>query len=968
MDLSSREPAVGTLPPRARFRSSLGEQSLNGDWRFRLSPRLPDAPAGIEAEDYDDNSWDTIPVPSSWPMHGHGAPAYTNVQYPFPVDPPFPPDENPIGDHRLTFDADAKLLDGAVLRFDGIDSTADIWLNGELLGTTRGSRLMSEFDVSHLLRASGNVLVVRVAQWSATSYLEDQDMWWLPGIFRDVTLLARPQQAVRDLFVHADFAADAARGQGTGTLRIDVEADLPAEVTIDELGVVAAAGQQVEIGNVTGWTAEQPKRYLAKIRTELETIELEIGFRTVTVVDSQVLVNGQPIKFRGVNRHEHHPDLGRVVPRSVVESELRLMKQHNVNAIRTSHYPPHPDLLEVADELGFYLIDECDLETHGFGMNKWRGNPVADPDWRAALVERMSRTVHRDKNHPSVLIWSLGNESGTGDNLRVMAETARSLDPSRLIHYEGDRSSTYVDLYSRMYAPVDEVQKIGEKTEDPLDDAEQDAHRRALPFVLCEYIHALGNGPGGMSEYQEHVDRYPRLVGGFVWEWLDHGIRKKTADGEEYFGYGGDFGEEVHDGNFVIDGLVSADREPRPALLDLKKVYEPVTIELDKSWRTITITNKYAFSDLDHLRLDWAAEDADGRYAAGVLTAPAVGAGEQVTATLPSEIAAAARAGAVLTVTARLAKDTNWATEGHEIAWGQAGSVVASSQPVSGTSPVQHEDGGLVLGPARFDPVTGRLIDLAGTRLDGPRLNLWRAPTDNDNGMDHRIKRRDSAGWQRVRLDKLRGRLVTVAELEDDHGHGLQVTTRYAAPSFDRHVDVITTWRSDGSRISMQATLRPEGEWSPSWARIGLDFVLDGGYDAVAWAGRGPGQKYPDTGQNARLGYFASSVDDLQVPYVRPQENGSRWAQRLTLTGADSDLTISAPDGFAFAARPWSQQALAAAEHTVDLTPDGRLHLTIDHRQNGIGTASCGPGVLPAYRLDPTQLGAADLSFELILE
>ncbi|QDP97968.1 DUF4981 domain-containing protein [Microlunatus elymi] len=997
MDLSSREPAVGTLPPRARFRSSLGEQSLNsnrgeqklnsnrgeqklnsnrgeqklnsnsgeqklnGDWRFRLSPSLAAAPEGIEAEDFDDSSWDTIPVPSSWPMHGYGAPAYTNVQYPFPLDPPFVPDENPIGDHRLTFDADESLLQGAVLRFDGVDSTADVWLNGELLGTTRGSRLMNEFDVSHLLRAAGNVLVMRVAQWSASSYLEDQDMWWLPGIFRDVTVMARPAQAIRDLFVHADYADQ------TGTLRVDVDGDLPAEVRIDELGVVAAAGQQVKISNVIGWTAEQPKLYTAKISTELETIELKIGFRTITVADSQVLINGKPIMFRGVNRHEHHPDLGRVVPRSVVESELRLMKQHNINAIRTSHYPPHPVLLELADELGFYVIDECDLETHGFAMNQWRRNPVADPDWRPALVDRMSRTVHRDKNHPSVLIWSLGNECGTGDNLRVMAETARNIDPARLIHYEGDWSSTYVDLYSRMYAPVDEVHKIGEKTEEPLDDEAADAHRRELPFVLCEYIHAMGNGPGGMSEYQELFDRYPRLVGGFVWEWLEHGIRRRTDDGTEYFGYGGDFGEQVHDGNFVIDGLVSADREPRPGLIDLKKVYEPVAIDVDDAWRTITITNKYAFSDLDHLRWDWAAEDADGRYAAGVLTTVEVAAGQQATANLPAEIAAARRAGAVLTVTARLAKDTNWATEGHEIAWGQAGSVAATEQSVSGGSPVVHEADVLVLGPARFDATTGRLTDLAGTRIDGPRLNLWRAPTDNDNGMDWHIKRRESAGWQEVRLDQLQGRLADVAEIEDDHGHGLRVTTRYAAPSYDRHVDVITTWRSDGSRIRMQATLVPQGEWSPSWARIGLDFVLGGGYDNLAWAGQGPGQKYPDTGQAARLGYFTSSVADLQVPYVRPQENGSRWAQRLTLTG-DRPLTFSSADGFAFAARPWSQQALAAAEHTVDLVADGRLHLTIDHRQLGIGTASCGPGVLPAYRLDPAQLTETDLRMELIIE
>jgi beta-galactosidase len=961
MDLASREPGVGTLPPRARFSSSLGQQSLNGDWRFQLSPRLGSAPDGIEAEDFDDSGWSTIPVPSSWPMHGHGSPAYTNVQYPFPLDPPHPPDENPIGDHRLRFDADESLIDGAILRFDGIDNTADVWLNGELLGTTRGSRLPSEFNVSHLLRATGNVLVVRVAQWSATSYLEDQDMWWLPGIFRDVTLIATRDDAIRDIFVHAGYAG------GRGTLTVDVDSALPATVTVDELGVTAAAGERVELDSVIGWNAEQPKLYAATIRTELETVEIKIGFRTVEVVDTQILINSRPVLFKGVNRHEHHPDLGRVVPRDVVEHELRLMKQHNINAIRTSHYPPHPDLLDLADELGFYVIDECDLETHGFGMNKWRNNPVADPAWRPALVERMARMVHRDKNHPCIFSWSLGNECGTGDNLKAMAENAREIDSSRLIHYEGDRDSSYVDMYSRMYAPVDEVKKIGERTEEPTSDPVVDDHRRSLPFVLCEYIHAMGNGPGGMSEYQELFDRYPRLVGGFVWEWLEHGIRKQTDDGEQYFGYGGDFGEEVHDGNFVCDGLVSADRVPRPSLIDLKKVYEPIKIEIGAGWDTITITNKYAFRDLDHLRLDWAAEDAEGRYAAGVLPAIEVPAGQQVTAVLPSEVVAAHKGTGLLTVIARLAEDSPWAREGFEVAWGQAGSVTAPSEPVTGGVPVSRSPDGLQVGPGVFDPATGRLIELNGVAVDGPKLNIWRAPTDNDNGMDHVIKRRDSAKWAWARLDKIRGRLVTVDEVQDDQGHGLVITTRYAAPSYDRHIDVSTTWRSDGSRLSAAVSLDVSGDWGPTLARIGLDFVLDGSYDTVSWAGNGPGQKYPDTGQAARLGYFRSSVAALQVPYVRPQENGARWANQVTLSGGGPEVTIGGA-GFAFTARPWSQTALAAAEHTPDLVGDGKLYLTIDHRQQGIGTASCGPGVLPAYRLDPANLSEADRNFVLIFE
>lgn len=958
MDLSSLDGSVGTLPPRARFRSSLGEQSLNGDWRFRLSPSLAAAPAGVEAEDYDDADWQTIPVPSSWPMHGHGAPAYTNVQYPFPVDPPYVPDENPIGDHRLTFDADPAMLDGAVLRFDGIDNTADIWLNGERLGTTRGSRLPSEFAVGHLLRAAGNVLVVRVAQWSAHSYLEDQDMWWLPGIFRDVTLLAKPSTAINDIVVRADYHG------GRGMLTVDVDGPLPATISVDELGVRTEPGRTVEIDDVTGWTAEQPKLYRLTVSTEAETVELPIGFRTVSVDDGRLMINGRPILFKGVNRHEHHPDLGRVIPRSVVEHELRLMKQHNINAIRTSHYPPHPTLLELADELGFYVIDECDLETHGFGMNQWRRNPVADPAWRPALVERMTRMVNRDKNHPSIVIWSLGNECGTGDNLAAMAAAARAIDNSRLIHYEGDRDSAYVDVYSRMYASVEEVRAIGERAEEPTDDPAVDDHRRSLPFIQCEYIHAMGNGPGGMSEYQELFERYPRLAGGFVWEWLEHGIRRRSDDGLEYFAYGGDFGEPVHDGNFVIDGLVSADREPRPGLRDLKKVYEPVGVDLDPDWTMITISNKYDFSDLDHLRLDWAVEDESGRYAAGVLPTVEVAAGDQVTAALPDDLVAARRPGAVLTVSARLAKDTAWATEGHELAWGQAGAVTLPQTAVHGSAPVITEGDALTLGPARFDPASGRLVGLDGLAVDGPRLNLWRSPTDNDNGMDHAVKRRESDGWKRQRLDKLAGRTVSVAAVEDDRGHGLQVITRYAAPSYDRHVDLTITWRSDGIRLTATVRLQPEGTWPASWPRIGLDFTLDKACDRVRWAGRGPGQKYPDTGQAARLGFFEATVAELQVPYVRPQENGARWAERLTVAGGSRELTISGA-GFAFTARPWSQQTLDAARHTPDLHPDGATYLTIDHRQHGIGTASCGPGVLPAYRLDPAQLTEADLSFEL---
>ncbi len=962
LHLDSTEPGQGNLTAHAAFASSLGSLSLNGHWRFRWSPDLASAPTGVETEAFDDTSADSgfadLEVPSSWSMHGYGAPAYTNVKFPFPLDPPFPPDANPIGDHRLRFDTDERFDHGAVLRFDGVDNAAEVWLNGTRLGSTRGSRLPTEFDVSGVLRGSGNLLVVRVAQFSATSYVEDQDMWWLPGIFRDVTLIARPAGAIRDVFVHAGYA------DGRGELRVDVDADLSARVEIAELGLEGAAGVTLTAKKVEPWSAETPRLYSMIISTDLERVELRIGFRTVSVQNSQIMINGRPVLLKGVNRHEHHPDLGRVIPPDVIRHELELMKQHNINAIRTSHYPPHPRLLALADELGFYLIDECDYETHGFGLNGWRRNPSDDPEWRAALVHRMETTVHRDKNHPSVFCWSLGNEAGTGENLVAMAQAARAIDDSRIIHYEGDEDMGYVDVYSRMYAHPELVEQIGRGTEPKAATPELDEHRRTLPFLQCEYAHAMGNGPGGLSEYQQLFETYPRLNGGFIWEWLEHGIRI-TEDGRSWFGYGGDFGEAIHDGVFVIDGLVSADREPRPGLLDLKKVWEPVAITVAPDWSQVEIGNRYAMVGLEHCAFDWSVELDGDRVAAGVLSVGSCGPDEHLKIALPSECTGARTPGAVLTVSAKLAADTLWAKAGHELAWGQHTVEVGVPAVVSSTVGLEVEDGGVRFGPGRFDPTTGDLIGLGDLELNGPRINLWRAPTDNDNGRGTDAKEPDAAAWRRLGLDRLLVRTQSVGQDGDDW----VVRQRIGVAAADRSVDVIFRWSSDGERLQLQTQLEPDGRWPGSWPRIGLDFVLPGELNRVHWEGRGPGQAYPDTGQSQRSGSFDSTVAGLQVDYVRPQENGSRRARtvRLSDQSGTSGLRISGAE-FGFAARPWSQGVLTAAEHTPDLVPDGSTHLTVDHRQHGVGTAACGPGVLSGYRLVPSELSADELSFTLVLE
>ena len=517
--LEEVSPQTSARAPRAWLRSDVPRIELAGDWAFRLSPRA-DAPEDFAERGFDDAGWDRLPVPSHWQLHGYGAPAYTNVRYPFPVDPPHVPDENPTGDYRRHFTVPADWRDReAILRFEGVDSCLCAWLNGELVGTSMGSRLPVEFDVGWMLRpGEENVLAVRVHQWSAGSYLEDQDMWWLSGIFRPVTLQLRG--AIDDLFVHADY------DHVTGAGRLRVEAGAPVRVSVPELGLDLAAGETATVERVEPWSAELPRLYDATVTAEGETVRLRIGFRRVVVEDGLLQVNGHRVLLRGVNRHEFDPERGRAVTEETMERDIVLMKAHNLNAVRTSHYPPHPRFLELCDEYGLYVIDECDLETHGFFPLEWRRNPSAEPVWRDALVDRMRRMVERDKNHPSIIMWSLGNESGAGENLGAMADWARERDPSRPLHYEHDWSCRDVDVYSRMYASHEEVEAIGRGEEDPLPDAALDARRRRMPFILCEYGHAMGNGPGGLADYQALFEQYQRCQGGFVWEWIDHGIPK----------------------------------------------------------------------------------------------------------------------------------------------------------------------------------------------------------------------------------------------------------------------------------------------------------------------------------------------------------------------------------------------------------------------------------------------------------
>ncbi|MFE4330741.1 glycoside hydrolase family 2 TIM barrel-domain containing protein [Streptomyces sp. NPDC056831] len=961
-------PGNGRARPRASFRSDAPAIELDGPWSFRLAAGLHDLTPGFEDPAFDAEAWTRIAVPSCWQMDGlpgptrFGTPAYTNITYPIPLDPPRVPDDNPTGEYRREFEAEGGFTGGgaAVLRFEGVDSCFAVWLNGTRLGDGKGSRLPTEFEVTDVLRPGRNVLAVRVHQWSAGTYLEDQDMWWLSGIFRSVRLLARPAGGIADFFVHADYD----HHTGGGTLRIDVEG--AARLTVPELGLVDAdpAGPHAVTG-VTPWSDEQPHLYRGELETATERVPIRIGFRRIEVEDGVLTANGKPLLFRGVNRHEWHPVTGRTLTHETMLADVLLMKQHHINAVRTSHYPPDAAFLDLCDEYGLWVIDECDLETHGFSKNAWRSNPGAGPAWRAALLDRAERMVERDKNHPSVVIWSMGNESGTGANLEAMAAWIRDRDPDRLIHYEGDWDNCVcTDLYSVMYPDHSTVAAIACGQEPLTGNPANDARRRAMPLLLCEYGHAMGNGPGGLREYQELFEANPRLAGGFVWEWIDHGIARRDDGGTLYHAYGGDFGEPVHDANFVIDGLLFPDRTPSPGLLEYAKVIEPVRIEAAPG-RTMVIRNLHHTRDTGYLRWAWSLEAEGVPVAEGEWDVPVIGPGAQDRVDRPDALAKAVETAGPgelwLTVRAELAANEPWADMGHTVAWTQIGlgadsasqGVLPQAPPARGgggrvVAP-RRENGTITLGAARFDAITGTLVRLGGLPVRGPRVDVWRAPIDNDRFSPL------GAAWQQAGLDRLRHKVLGV-ETDDD---GITVRTRISPAGSDLALTADYHWSAeDGNRFVLTIDTAPTRPWPVPLPRLGVAMTLPGGFDQVTWFGLGPGEAYRDSDTAVRVGRYESTVEAMQTPYVRPQENGNRrhlrWA-RLTCSrpggNGTGGIEITGSPWFDLTAKPWSTQALQSAAHTVRLEPDALVHLNLDLEHHGLGSGSCGPSVQPRHHL-----------------
>ncbi|MHB1458961.1 MAG: glycoside hydrolase family 2 TIM barrel-domain containing protein, partial [Armatimonadota bacterium] len=731
----------------------------------------------------------------------------------------------------------------------------------------------------------------------------------------------------------------------------------------------------IPVASPEKWSAETPYLYSLLLQLEdssgkiIEVTPIRVGFRQIEMKDGNLLVNGVAIMFKGVDRHEHHPDLGRALPLETMKKDILLMKQHNVNAVRTSHYPDDPRFYDLCDYYGIYLIDECDLESHGFGMLKnWHGNPADDPAWEAACVDRMVRMVERDKNHPSVILWSLGNESNLGANHEAMAKTTREIDPTRFIHYEGDQKLKVVDVFSQMYTHLDNVIRIGngETGVDNWGNGVPDDYTR-MPFILCEYAHAMGNGPGGLLEYWDAFYKYPRLQGGFIWEWVDHGIRQFTEDGQEYFAYGGDFGDYPNDGNFVCDGLIFPNRLPSPGLIEYKKVIEPVKVDVvDIASGSFTIHNRYDYRNLEHLTLSWSIS-ADGKViSSGSAPIPDVKPRQSadMTVSYPMPVIQASTE-YYLTLSFTLKGDETWAERGHEIAWAQfklpESTFAPITMPASELPKLQLHESDLALTVIGLDfevsfcKVYGQIVDwqIQGRNVinSGPKLNFWRATTDNDRSWTN------AEPWRKGGLDHMQHRIDGVkADQAQDGSVKVLVKSRIAPPIHDRCFRCEYEYTIYGNGyINMEVHGVPEGEWPDTLPKIGLTMSLPEEFDSASWFGRGPGESYVDTKQAGKFGIYSKSVDELYTPYVFPQENGNRtdtsWVT-LTNTKGTGIFAQGAPL-IDFSAHRFTAEDFEKARHTYELIPRDEIILSLDYQHNGIGSASCGHTPWSQYLLHP---------------
>ncbi|GLU98135.1 beta-galactosidase subunit alpha [Megamonas funiformis] len=949
-------------------------KNLNGVWKFMFLDAPEYSPEGFFNSDFDVTKMDDITVPGNWQLQGYGKMHYSDLWYNFPINPPYVPTENPTGIYKRTFFVEESYRDKKIIiRFCGVDSAYHLWINGKEVGYSKVARNESEFDITDIIRVGEeNDVTVRVYQWSDGTYLEDQDMWWESGIFRDVELIGVPKDGINDYKVIADLDDEYKNGifkveaflRTTKEVNVTFELVDAGENTVFTKTVVTKEGKACideVIADVNHWTAETPYLYKLFMTVEddgqiVEVIPQNVGFRNIRLNGETFLVNGVAIKFKGVNRHDYSPQNGRVVSREEIEKDIILMKQFNINAIRTSHYPNSYYLYDLCDEYGMYLIAETDLECHGFeltGDYKWITD---DPSWELAYVSRMTRMIERDKNHPAIIFWSLGNESAFGCNFRKMTDVAHEMDPTRLVHYEGDFDVESADVYSTMYTWIENPKKpylmkdIIEKSK--------------KPHIHCEYCHAMGNGPGNLKDYQDLVYAHDKLQGGFVWEWFDHGIESFTESGEKYYRYGGDFGDDPSNKDFCIDGLIMPDRTPSPGLYEYKKVIEPITttaVDIQKG--IINLLSRYDFANLDRFNLVYKVMEDDVILQTGFMAVPSIEARANKDITLPYDLSAIkVKPGAhyYVNISYQLREDTSYASSGHELATAQfelplykEGIVVRPE----GILNVEKEHTTLHVKGANFsldfNLVNGNLMNIVRDGMQvlskGPRLTLWRAPISNDMEIIDKLKKVYFLHLEHevvMNIDyHMEGNIlkVEVDTINSTTNSAWHFKTKYVytvCPSGDILIDVEGT---PSGRVDLAPDMLP---------RIGVSMHLDKSMEHVRYFGMGPGENYADSKEAAQMGLYANTVDGLFTNYVIPQENGNhmgcKWVSMTNDRGMG--LLASTEGDFNFSASWYEDKDLDDAKHTCDLVKRDYIVFNVDYKQNALGTNSCGQWQLDKYR------------------
>ena len=968
--------------------------SLDGNWKFNWVKQPSERPVDFYTENYNDSKWKSIPVPSNMEMQGYGTPIYTNITYPFKYDPPrvmgavpanwtLHTEPNPVGSYRRYFEIPANWSGKEIfIHFKGVQSAFYLWVNGQRVGYSENSMSPAEFNITHYIKPGKNVLAVEVYKFSDGSYLEDQDMFRFSGIHRSVFVYASPQLHLRDFFLKTGLSPDYKTAALNIKTVIKNNASAKSAVSKVEVNLYNARGELLDNKPIASnaipgirageeialtmqapvpapqlWSAEIPALYTVVLVLKdskgnvLQVMSSKFGFRKVEIKNRQLYVNGEPVLLKGVNRHEVHPAYGKVIPVETMIRDIQLMKQHNVNTVRTCHYPNDPEWYKLCDQYGLYVIDEANLETHGAGDQLTK-----DPKWKAAYVDRQVRLVERDKNHPSVIIWSMGNESWGGENFVAGKAAILAIDSSRPIHYEG--FNDIADIESTMYPSVNTLKAEGEKS-------------TAKPFFMCEYAHAMGNAIGNLAAYWEVIESHQRLIGGCIWEWVDQGVNKPmpgTSTGETFYGYGGDFGDVPNDGTFSIKGLVTSDRTIKPEIEEVKKVYQYIKIKpVNILAGSIEIVNKYSFINLDQFTITWSLSE-DGRIIqSGTLASLHLAPAQTAPVTIPfSQPVVKPGAEYWLRIDARLKQDVAWAPQGYSVAFEQIALPIAvPAKPAIAINELaditvnQDSNTVTVYGKAfqaAFDKATGTMSSLVYNNktiiegaANGPVFNLYRATLDNDRTQE----RGPYIEWEKAGYDNLQYKLrsFTINSINKKCITLTTVTDAVTSSGFTTTTTIEYELYGNGY-ITINASFEP-GNGTLNIPRLGLKMLLHEGLENVQWYGRGPHENYADRKESAAVGQYRKTVTSMLEPYERPQGMANREDVRwLTLCDADNNgIMIVAHDRLSFTALHFTDQDLHKAEHLYQLRPRKATVLSLDHAQQGLGNASCGPDQLPEYKI-----------------